>query len=266
MSRFGRFGSFPALGVATVVLSTIGAPRAGAQPTGWLPLQLIGYNADVIIDLDVNVRFAQLFDKSCCAWFESGAVDDGGMEHDDGIPAGSTFTSMTGSGVNYLIQPAVNNNVLQISNDVGAQAQGVLASGTLSLLNPEAYSMIAIFSSSGDSNPNAVGTVAINYDDGSSLTGTYNTFDWCGGSNPLAVIPANPVANLAVTAIGRVGSGITAAGTTKFSYDSGCGPQGFEAYETITPVDNTKNIVSFTFTAPTDGTVRSNIFGISALK
>src|SRR5262249_8311396 len=220
----------------------------GAQPTGWLPLQLIGYNADVIIDLNQSVRFAQLFDKSCCAWFESGAIDDGGMEHDDGIPAGITFTSMTGSGVNYLIQPPVFNNVLQISNDAGAQAQGVLPSGTLSLLNPDAYSMIAIFSSSGDSNPNAVGTVAINYDDGTSLVDTYNTFDWCGNDNLLSVIPANPVANLNVTGIGRVASGVTAMGTAHFTYGGGCDPQGYEAYETIIPVDNTKNIVSFTFT------------------
>jgi hypothetical protein len=126
--------------------------------------------------------------------------------------------------------------------------------------------MIAIFSSSGDSNPDSVGTVTINYDDGSSLSDTYNTFDWCGNSNPLSVIPANPVANLGVTGIGRVDSGITAMGASKFSYGEGCGPQGYEAYETIIAVDNTKNIVSVTFTAPTDGTVRSNIFGISALK
>jgi hypothetical protein len=189
MFRFGRFQSLLALGIAVVALGAVALPQAGAQPTGWLPLQLTGYNADVIIDIDQNVRFAQLFDAGCCAWFESGAVDDGGTEHDDGIPAGSTFASMTGSGVNYLIQPAVFNNVLQISNNSGAQGQGVPASGTLTLLNPAAYSQIAIFSSSGNSNGTATGTVTVNYADGSSLSASFNSFDWCGGSNALSVSP-----------------------------------------------------------------------------
>ena len=114
MARFGRFQTLFALGMAVLALGIVAVPQAAAQPMGWLPLQLTGYNVDVITDRDQSVRFAQLFDKSCCGWFESGAVDDQGMEHDDGILAGSTFTSMTGSGVNYQIQPAVFNNVLQV--------------------------------------------------------------------------------------------------------------------------------------------------------
>jgi hypothetical protein len=265
MFRFGRFQSLLTLGIAVVALGIVAVPQARAQPSGWLPLQLTGYHADVIIDVDQNVRFAQLFDAGCCAWFESGAVSDDGTEHDDGIPAGSTFASMTGSGVNYMIQPAVFNNVLQVSNAAGAQAQGVPASGTLTLVTPGAYSQIAIFSSSGNSNGTATGTLTVNYDDGSSLAGTYNTFDWCGGSNPLSVIPPNPIASLGVSGIGRVGSGATATGSSKFGYQFVCGPQGFEAYETIIPVDNTKKVVSVTFTAPDASTNRSNVFGISAI-
>jgi hypothetical protein len=266
MSRFGRFQSLLALGMAVIALGVVAVPQAVAQPSGWLPLQLTGYNADVIVDVNQNVRFAQLFDAGCCAWFESGAVDDTGTEHDDGIPAGSTFASMTGSGVNYMIQPAVFNNVLQVSNNPAAQGEGVPASGTLTLLNPAAYSQIAIFSSSGNSNGTATGTLTVNYSDGSSLAGTYNTFDWCGGSNALSVIPPNPIASLGAAGIGRVGSGITATGSTKFGYQFVCGPQGFEAYETIIPVDNTKSIASVTFTAPDSSTNRSGVFGISAIK
>ena len=261
-----RFQTLLALGMAVVALGIVAVPQAGAQPSGWLPLQLTGYNADVIIDVDQSVRFAQLFDSGCCAWFESGAVDDSGTEHDDGIPAGSTFASMTNSGVNYLIQPAVFNNVLQVSNDPAAQGQGVPASGTLTLLNPAAYSKIAIFSSSGNSNGTAAGTLTVNYADSSSLAGTYNSFDWCGGTNALSVIPPNPLATVGAQGIGRVGSGITATGSTKFGYQFTCGPQGFEAYETIIPVDNTKEIISVTFTAPDATTNRSNVFGISAIK
>jgi hypothetical protein len=250
--------------MAVLALGIVAVPQAAAQPTGWLPLQLTGYNADVIVDLDQNVRFAQLFDAGCCAWFESGAVDDGGTEHDDGIPAGSTFASMTGSGVNYMIQPAVFNNVLQVSNNSGAQAQGVPGIGTLTLVNPASYSQIAIFASSGNSNGTATGTLTVNYDDGSSLSGSWNAFDWCGGSNALSVIPPNPVATVGATGIGRVGSGITATGSSKFGYQFVCGPQGFEAYETIIATDNTKKIVSVAFSAPDSSTNRANVFGISA--
>jgi hypothetical protein len=260
-----------ALGTAVLALGTVQVPQAAAQPAGWLPLQLTGYNADVITDSNLSVRYAQLFDSGCCAWFESGAVDNNGLEHDDGIPAGSSFQSMTGSGVNYLIQPAIFNNVLQVSNAPAAQAQGVPDSGTLTLLTPANYSQIAIFSSSGNSNGTATGTVSVNYADGSSLASNYNSFDWCGASNPLSVIPPNPSMNALtgtgapVTGIGRVGSGIGATGGIGFSYQFTCGPQGFEAYETLIATDSTKQIVSVTFTAPDATTNRSSVFGISAV-
>jgi hypothetical protein len=265
----GRVQTILALGMAVIALGTVGVPQAAAQPQGvWLPLQLFGYNADVISDADQNVRFAQLFDAGCCAWFEAGATDDAGNLHVDGLLAGSTFSSMTGSGVNYLIQPAVLNNVLQISNQAAAQAQGVPPSGTMTLVSPAPYSQIAIFSSSG--NGGGLGTLTITYADGSTLDGTYNSFDWCGGTHAESVIPPppfpDPNTGVVPTGIGRLGNGATATGSSKFSYQFTCGPQGFEAYETIIATDNTKNIVSVTFNAPPDNVNRSNIFGISAIK
>jgi len=250
--------------MAIAALSTVAVPQAGAQPTGWLPLQLTGFNADVIADREPSVRFAQLFDASCCAWFEAGLVDDNGTEHDDGILPGQVFSSMTGSGVNYLIQPAVYNNVLQVSSADAATAQGVPTSGTLTLLSPGAYSQIAIFASGG--NGGGTGTLAVNYDDGSSPSASYNCQDWCGGSNALSVIPPSPIATLGAAGISRVTGGATATGSTKFTYGFGCGPQGFEAYETIIPTDNTKHIVSVTFNALDTSVNRGNIFGISAIK
>jgi len=253
-----------AIGMAIVALGVVAVPQAAAQPSGWLPLQLTGFNADVIADREPSVRFAQLFDAGCCAWFEAGLVDDNGTEHDDGILPGQVFSSLTGSGVNYLIQPAVFNNVLQVSNNPDAQAQGVPANGTLTLLNPAAYSQIAIFASGG--NGGGVGTLTVNYDDGSTLDASYNSQDWCGGTNALSVIPPSPIATLGSAGISRVTGGATATGATKFSYGFGCGPQGFEAYETIIPTDNTKHIVSVTFNALDAAVNRANVFGISAIK
>jgi hypothetical protein len=267
MVRFGRVQTMLVLGMAVIALGTVGVPQAAAQAK-WLPLQMVGYNADVIADADQDVRFSQLFDAGCCAWFESGATDDAGNYHADGIPAGSTFSSMTGSGVNYLIQPAVYNNVLQISNDPNAQAQGVPPNGTLTLLAPAAYSQIAIFASSG--NGGGVGTLTVNYADNTTLAASVNAFDWCGGSHAESVIPPNSAADPNTgnvpTGIGRIGSGITATGSSKFSYQFVCGPQGFEAYETIIATDNTKKIVSVTFTALDPGVNRTSVFGISAIQ
>jgi len=264
MVRFGRFQTLVALGIAVLALGIVAVPQAAAQPTGWLPLQLTGYNADVIADREPSVRFAQLFDAGCCAWFESGAVDDGGTEHDDGLIAGSVFASMTGSGVNYLIQPAIYNNVLQISSQQAALDQGVAPGGTLTLMTPAAYSKIATFASGG--NGGGTGTLTVNYADGTSLAASYNCFDWCGGTHAESVIPPSPIANLGISGIGRLGSGATATGSSKFGYQFTCGPQGFEAYETIIATDNTKKIVSVTFNGLDAGVNRGSVFGISAIQ
>jgi hypothetical protein len=86
-----------------------------------------GYSADVISDKDPQARFAQPFNAGTFAWFEAGAVDDNGGPHNDGLPAGLTFVSATGSGATYQIQPANANNVLQLSAG---------QSGTLTLTTP----------------------------------------------------------------------------------------------------------------------------------
>jgi hypothetical protein len=76
------------------------------------PIQVTGYNAAVIAGVDPAVRSAQPFDSATFAWFESGAIDDNGVQHQDGLPVVSTFTSATGRGAAYQIQPADGNNVL----------------------------------------------------------------------------------------------------------------------------------------------------------
>jgi plastocyanin len=70
------------------------------------PITVTGYSTDVISDMDPSARFAQPFGASTFAWFEAGAVDDSGVQHHDGLPAGLSFISATGSGATYQIQPA----------------------------------------------------------------------------------------------------------------------------------------------------------------
>jgi hypothetical protein len=56
-------------------------------------------------------------------------VDDDGTPHTDGLPAGLTFISITGSRATYQLQPANANNVLQLSAG---------QTGTLTLTTPTA--------------------------------------------------------------------------------------------------------------------------------
>ena len=149
------------------------------------PVLVTRYSADVISDIDPQARFAQPFNSGTFAWFEAGAVDDDGTQHTDGLPAGLTFVSATGSNATYQIQPANGSSVLQLSAG---------QTGTLMLMTPAAYSILYILASSGDGTPTSVGSGNINFADGSTQPFSYNSFDWCngpygqGGMHPEAVL------------------------------------------------------------------------------
>jgi len=212
----------------------------------------------VIADIDPLIRFSQAFDggKSAppatggCSWFEATALSDDGTEHDNGLPAGKTFDSLTGSGAVYLIQPAVLNNVLQIPSG---------GTGTLTLLTPAPYSQIGIIASSGNAGQGSTGNVTVTYDDGSSVIASYNDFDWCDNSNHAeAAIPDLGFGPVVRNCPGNL---TLPANQVKFRYNTDC--RSFNVFETIVATDNTKNIVSVTFAGP-DSANWTNVFGISA--
>jgi hypothetical protein len=119
---------------------------------------------------------ANEFNGGTFAWFESGAVDDNGAQHNDGLPAGLTFTSTTGSGATYQIQPANGTNVLQLGSG---------NTGTLILPTPAVYSTLYILASSGDGTLSSLGSGTIHFADGSTQDFSYKTFDWCNGQGGL---------------------------------------------------------------------------------
>jgi hypothetical protein len=147
------------------------------------PVAVTGYSADVISDKDPTARFAQPFNAGTFAWFEAGAVDDAGVPHHDGLPAGLTFTSATGSGATYQIQVAHANSVLQLSAG---------QTGTLTLTTPAAYSTLYVIASSGDGTSSSVGSGNIHFVDGSTQAFSYNCFDWCNGQSVLDQINLPP--------------------------------------------------------------------------
>jgi hypothetical protein len=222
-------------------LGTASAPQVPVQTR---PILVTGYNADVIADRDQSARFAQPFDANTFAWFESGAIDVDGVQHNNGLPAGLPFMSLTGSMAIYQIQPANGDNVLQL---------GPGQTGTLRLITPQPYIVLSIIASGGTSAPFSTGAGDINFADGTTQLFHFDTFDWCnggGGLHPQAVLPW-PTGHADVGPYG-----------TAFVYHREC---DFQVYETVIPIDPWHAgvpILSIDFTGAPDA-FYSNIFGVS---
>jgi hypothetical protein len=198
----------------------------------------------VISDKDPSARFAQPFHAGTFAWFEAGGVDDNGTQHNDGLPAGLTFQSATGSRATYQIQPANALNVLQL---------GANQAGTFTLTTPTAYSTLYVIASSGDGTPSTVGSGNINFTDGSTQAFSYNSFDWCNGAGGL-----HPEAVL----IGPNGRADVGPDGKAFIYNQDC---DFQMYETVIAIDPSHAgvaIASIDFTGAPDAFF-SNVFGMS---
>jgi len=208
------------------------------------PVALTGFSADVISDKDPAARFAQPFHAGTLAWFEAGAVDDNGVAHKDGLPAGQTLLSATGSRATFQIQPANTNNVLQLS---GGQM------GTLTLTTPAAYSTLYVIAASGDGTQSSVGSGIINFADGSTQGFSYNCFDWCsaqGRFRPEAVL-TEPIGGADVGPDGAA-----------FGYNQDCDLQVYETILVIDPAHTGVAIVTIDFTGAPDAFF-SNIFAVS---
>src|SRR5207244_2402339 len=163
----------PAVVILVAALFLVSAPRVSAQA---MPIAMTGWNADVILDVDMSARYAITMDNGSCCFFEAGALDDAGTERDDGIPAGQTVVSGTGSGAVYQLQPANGNNALPLFHRRTA---------TLTLATPAPYSQSYVIAASGNGDQFGLPFPGvIHCDDGSSQSFTYNCCDWDDTSNP----------------------------------------------------------------------------------
>lgn len=126
----------------------------------------------MVSDANPATRFAQRFDFLAAAWFEVGAEGSAG-----GLPSGANFASarlnpITGDHTIFQLLPAAGPNVLRLGDT------NPLTS-TLTLLTPAPYSSLAILASSGSSLSLSVGTLTINFSDGTTSSPfSYNAFDW----------------------------------------------------------------------------------------
>jgi hypothetical protein len=217
-----RHTTYGGMALGGLVLLFLAAAPVAAGP---LPVQMLGYNADIITDKNPP-RFAQSFNGQGHAWFEAGAVDDFGVAHSDGLPAGTTFTSNyvnpnTGDRSIFLIQPAVFENALLLK-------QGDTL--TLTFARPISYSSLAILASS--ANGGGTGTFAITFVSGNTYADIYHAYDWAdNGTHPDA----------AITGLGRskIGNDGTAFG---YNHDA-----DYALYETDFAIPRTENVRSITF-------------------
>jgi hypothetical protein len=169
--------------IAVLVLAGAGLlPLYAAAPT---PIALTGYNYDIVTDANEATRFAQPNDIGTAAWFESGAVDDGGVQHLDGLPqAGftSAFTNtVTGGQTAFGLAPFNGNNALLLRNN------GV-NTGTMQMAEQASYESLAILASGYNASSTDLGSVVLNFADGShSGAISYNAFDWGFGATNVAL-------------------------------------------------------------------------------
>jgi hypothetical protein len=222
--------------------AALAAPTARAEP---MPIALSGYNRDVVTDADPGARFATSFDgpPTLAAWFEAGTEG-----HADGLPAGQDFTSATGSGATFHLQPAAGNNILRLGGDSPN-------TGTLSLVNPQAFRSLAILDSSGSAFGRINGTVVLHFTDGTAATLGFTSFDWnqaTSGAEPFVAL-GDRGRNASVGADG-----------TGFSYD---GSFRFALYESDLDLAalglDGRAIESLTFTHPAGAFGSTGIFGVS---
>jgi hypothetical protein len=242
------------LGMLLLISRVCSLPAGMAQAPS--PISLTGYNLDIVTDANKAVRFATPLDIGTADWFEKGAVDDNGFVRNDGLPAGnftSAFTnSVTGGHTAFQFQPFNGNNALLMRYPSSN-------TGSLSLATPRAYNSLAILAAAYNSAAAGMGTVVINFTDGShSAPLSYNAFDWGFG-------PSN-------VAIGGLGRNFDSGNGTAFNYNQ---PVPFGLFETdlnlaalglnVTPISSltfTGGIVSDQPGVPNHGPSTS-IFAVS---
>lgn len=255
------------MGVALAALVTVDARPVAAADIA-TPISLTGWNADVVTDANPATRFAQQFDYGAtpgiAAWYENGIMNSSGMTLNNGLPSGQNFTSqinntVTGTPSIFHLQPANGNNVLRLSTNVGFPP-----SGTLSLVNPAAYSSLAVLASSGAAFGMGSGTLTLHFTDGTnSGPFSYDASDW-------NVFFGNP-AHVALGPLGRnnaVNANFSLTEGSNFLLDPG-DTQSYVLYKTDINLAalglNAKTLASITFTSASNSPDQFAITGVFAV-
>jgi hypothetical protein len=177
-----------------LALGLTGTAYAAASYTP-IPLNPSSFNADPVIEASaptsindyVNVTPDQGTNRNGNTWYETGyntniyatPTYSGPLT---GLPAhGTVFTAVSNATHTFQMPPSYNGNcVIFLGHNTGAWSP-ILGPGTFTFTAPAAYTSLSILNGTGNG-ANTIG-YTINYQDGSSETGTFSSPDWFGAPN-----------------------------------------------------------------------------------
>lgn len=214
---------------------------SAAFTEGASPIDLIGWNADVVVENSAD-GVSSGFDGGGSRWFEEGF---GGNQ--DGLPHSGVMTSQRDPNIKFRLQPYRDSNCLRLSRDTEPNQ------ATLVLKNPSRFANLFILAAgTGGSD---VGRLAFGFTDGSrSPELDYLAFDWFAGTNGFT-----GETRFAVQGFGRLEP--SPEGLIHQSYDAGFGMHQTDLDLTSLKL-TAKPIERITFYSPT-GRARHNSPGYS---
>src|SRR5437899_2904921 len=157
---------------SSLALSLLFAGATALHAANMTPIDAIGYNRDVVVE---NTAAGPPYSGAALNfnYGENTAFYQRGLPGKSyGLPVSGSFTSALGDGTTFQFQPYTADNALVLSLDTG------LTTGFLTLTASATYSRVAFIANSGNADSVGLGNVTLYFDDGSSLTTTYNAPDW----------------------------------------------------------------------------------------